>query len=177
MASHLVDLGNTCQSTPSIVPTAVLSGGITSPTSGAIIGTGVDMTDSNSYCNLFVGGHLSGTLRVTVQCSDTDVSGSYTDPTSGFSVFPGAFLSGTTLWLNSGGDGGLLGAVVSGQNCNSGFYVAQGFIRTGVFVRAIMVSGAGQGAGPITAGFISQSRATGSGGGFSFSPTGGSVQV
>ncbi len=177
-ANLLVDLGNTCQMGVSIQGTPVLSGALVAPCSGAVIGAGINMMNADTYCNLFVCGvSASGQLRVQVQCSDADTSGTYTDPTSGIAGFPGSFQSGGILWLNSGGaGGGTLGAQYSGQSLASGFAVAQGFIRTGTFVRANLLSG-DFGAGPLTVGFISNLKTIGSGAGFTFSPGSGTVNV
>lgn len=177
-AGYVVDLGNGAQMGASIVGTPVLSGALVSPCSGAVVGVGLSFNDANSLCNLFVAGvSASGQLRVQVQCSDSDTSGTYTDPTSGLASLPGAFQSGGILWINSGGTtGGLLGAQVSGQALASGFVVAQGFQRTGEFVRALLLSG-DFAAGPLTVGFVSQKRITGSGAGYSPLPSSGTVNV
>lgn len=179
-ANLIVDLGNTAQIGVSIQDNPVLSGSLVAPASGAIIGQGIFMGNADTFCNLFAAGvSASGQLRLQVQCSDTDVSGNYTDPTSGLAQFPGIFQSGGILWINSGGVGnGVLGAQVSGQCVASGWAAAQGFQRTGVYARINVLSeGAAQYAGGLVAGFISQLRTTGSGGGFSYSPTSGVVNV
>jgi hypothetical protein len=177
-ASTLVDLQNTCQRGVSIQGSPVLSGAGVFPCSGAVIGQGIDLLHADTYCNLYVAGvSASGQLRAQVQCSDTDTSGSYTDPTSGLPQMPGAFSSGGILILNSGGTtGGLLNGLVSGEALASGFFVAQGFIRTGRFARVNFLSG-DFAAGAITAGFISQFKTTGSGGGFTLLPGSGTVSV
>lgn len=175
-ANTVVDIGNTCQFQMSIVGN-VQSGGPPSPCSGAVIGLSCDMIHSDTYCNLVVvGASSSGQLRVQVQCSDTDTSGTYTDPTSGLASFPGAFTSGGLLFINSGGAGnGLLGPFTSGQAIASGFGQAQAFQRTGRFTRANLLSG-DFGAG-VSVGFISQYKTTGSGGGFTWSPQSGPATV
>lgn len=178
-ASLLVDLYNTTSQDVSIVGTPVQSGAIVTPCSGAVVGAGVDMIDANTYCNLFVTGYTaSGQLRVQVQTAASDVSGNYTDPTSGLAAFPGAFVSGGILWINSGGTGGgIFQAWASGQQAvASGFFAAQGFQRPARFARAVLLSG-DFATGPITVGFISQLKTTGSGGGASMSPSSGAVQV
>ncbi len=179
-AGLVVDLGNSAQMDVSIQGLPVLSGALVAPCSGAVIGDGINMMNSDTYCNLFAAGFMtSGQLRIQVQCADNDVSGQYTDPTSGLpsNAFPGAFQSGGILFLNSGGaGGGVLGAGVSGQFVASGFAVAQGFQRTGTFVRANLLSG-DFGCGPLTIGFISNLKTTGSGGGYSPLPGSGSVNV
>lgn len=177
-ASYLVDLGSTTQMAVSIQDGPILSGSITAPCSGAIIGQGINMINSDSYCNLFVAGvTASGQLRVQVQSSDTDTSGTYTDPTSGLPNLPGAFQSGGLLWINSGGLlGGVLGSGTSGQYVASGFATSQAFLRPGTFARANLLSG-DFAVGGFTIGFISQLKTTGSGGGFSFQPSSGTVNV
>ncbi len=176
---NVVDIGNTCFSEPSIVAFG-LGSGLAFPGSGAIIGDSCDLLQANNYCNLNVVGNAlttSGQLRVQVQCSDTDVSGSFTDPTSGLAAFPGAFESGGILRLNSGGvGGGLFGAFVSGQAIQSGFNVFQGFQRPQRYARANTVSG-DRYVGPLSVSFVSQLKTAGSGGGYTTSPTSGSVNV
>lgn len=177
-AGLTVDLGNSCQMGVSIVGTPILSGALTAPNSGAIVGTGINMQHADTYCNLFAAGYsVSGNqFRVQVQCADTDTSGSYTDPTSGLASMPGAFSSGGILWFSSGNNGGFFNPFTSGQATASGFMAAQGFGRTGTFVRALLLSG-DAGGGPLTVGFISNFRTTGSGGGFTLAPSSGVVNV
>lgn len=176
-ANLLVDLGGTALSRTTIVSN-VLSGVF--PCSGAIVGVGVDLNNANTYCNLTVAGvSQSGRLQVAVQCSDTDVSGSYTDPTSGLAQLPTSFASGGVFVLNSGLGNTPEGvAFTSGmQSIASGFYSAAAFQRTGRFARAILLSGDFF-AGGVSVGFVSQLRTTGSGGGFSWQPqTPGNVNV
>lgn len=179
MASLLVDLGNTTQQGVSIVPPPFLSGGLVAVASGAFVGQSVFMGNADTFCNLQLQGvAASGRLRVAVQCSDTDTSGSFTDPTSGLAQMPTVFSSGGVLLVNSGLDNGTLGALVSGQCIASGFSVAGGFQRTGTFVRAVALNeGSVQFGGTLTAVFVSQLRSPGSGGGFSYSPSSGVVNV
>ncbi len=178
-ASLLVDLFNTCQVGVSIQDSPLLSGSLNCVASGAIIGQTINLANADTYCNLFANGiSASGLLRLQVQCSDGTTSGSFTDPTSGLAQFPGAFSSGGILWVNSGGDNGLLGPVISGQSIASGFFVGAGFQRTGTFARVnALLEGSAQFAGSLTAGFISNLRTVGSGGGFTYQPTSGSVSV
>lgn len=178
-ASLLVDLGNTCQMGVSIQDTALLSGSFIANGSGTIIGQTVDMLNADTYTNLYGAGvSASGRLRLQVQVSDSDTSGNFFDPTSGFSQLPGAFQSGTILWINSGLDNGTLGPIISGHCIASGWMEAQGFIRPGRYARVNVLSEASaQYAGALNAGFIGNYRTTGSGGGFSFSPSSGSVNV
>ena len=180
-ANLLVDLGNSCQMGLSIGIGGAGSG-LVYPASGAIVGLSVNMRDSDTYCNLKLAGNAvftSGQLRIAVQTAPSDTSGQFTDPTSGLEPGdrPGAFASGGILWINSGGvGGGVLGAAVSGQMVQSGWSAAQAFQRPGQFVRAIVLSGDFY-AGPLTVEFISQLRTTGSGGGFSYQPGSGTVNV
>ena len=167
-ANLIIDIGGAAQSQPSLL------------VSGNFVGAGVDMLHADTYTAVNVVGVpviLSG-LCIGVQCSDSDTSGNYTDPTSGLAQLPTAFQSGGVIWLNSGGGGGLLGAGVSGQYFASGFSVYAGFQRTGRYVRAINASGAAGGyVGTLQVNFVGQLKTTGSGGGFSYQPGSGTVNV
>jgi len=203
-ASYLVDLGGTTLLYPSLLPSQAQSG-LVSPLSGVLIGNSVDMLHANSFCNAVITGinyNFSGQVQIQVQTSDTDVSGNYTDPTSGLAQFPTWFSSGGLLWINSGGllggtlQGAIFGGVAggpagasnaasgspnSGYAIASGFTVAAGFQRIGRFVRANVLSGAlnsGFGYnGPFSVSFISQLKITGSGGGYTPAPSSGAVNV
>lgn len=180
-ASFLVDLGNTCLQLPSIQQPAL--SGVIGSRSGALVGLGVDLHEGQGACNMQLtvlaeGPSLSGgggELRVGVQTAPSDVSGQYTDPTSGMASMPGGFSSGGILVLNSGGgpftsgQGGTFSAPVSGQMLLSGVTVASYFQRTGRFARAIMF-GSGSFGGDLSVSFIEQRKLTGSGGGFAWSP-------
>ena len=176
-ANLVVDLANTTQQVVSIQPLPLLSGVFLAVASGTVIGQSCDMINADTYCNLFAAGlSASGRLRIQVQTAPADVSGQYTDPTSGMApnFLPGAFSSGGILWINSGTDNGILGPVISGQSIASGWMGGQGFIRNQRYVRANVLSEASsQYAGSLTVGFISQLRTTGSGAGFSYAPTSG----
>lgn len=134
------------------------------------------------------------------------ISGSFSDPTSGLAQLPTNISSGGILWINSGlvsipGGGGASG----GQNVNTfqngihpmfnaqgaGAYQLSGtfpvfgsgggvafaaFQRPHRFARLVMLSGASVLPGLI-AGFVSQYRTTGSGGGFTYNPQTGTVNV
>lgn len=165
-ASLLVDLGNTCQLSPSIIDPPVASGQ-TPATSGTLVGNIVDLLNANTYCNLYVCGGVSesGLGRFAVQTSDSTLSGTFTDPTSGLPDFPTAFSSGGLFWVNSGG-----GALTSG------FFTAAAFQRPQRYARVIQLSGDWL-AGGVNAGFISQLKTTGSGGGFTYNPGSGVVNV
>lgn len=201
------DLGGGVVSYPSL---QALSG-FGNPGSGSLdfagastFGQGVDLNNADTFCNLQIVGcattNLSGQVRIGVQCADSDVSGQYTDPTSGLAQLPTYFASGGLIWLNSGGilGGTIPGAISQGAGgfgapagavfansgspnsgfaMNSGFSVFAGFQRTGRYARAFVVSGDLGYVGPLYAGFVSQLRTTGSGGGMTFSPSSGQVQV
>lgn len=179
-ANLVVDIGGSCQSLPSINAGVVGNSGIAYSASGGLIGNSVDMLHSDTFCNLNVAGtpiFTSGQLRIQVQTADSDTSGSYTDPTSGAAQMPTYFSSGGILILNSGGVGsGLLGGGTSGQNMQSGFNVFAGFQRPQRFVRANMVSGDFYG-GTLQVNFVAQNKTTGSGGGFSYQPGSGTINV
>ena len=174
-ASHVVDIGNGCGYDPSVVCAATIS-----PASGTIVGQIVDLLNDNAFTNLYVaGGPTSGPLAVLVQTSDATTSGSFTDPTSGLPQFPTAFSSGGLFWVNSGLYSSGIDPWSSIVNnaplfCSGGVQFAA-FQRVGRYVRAIALSGAFD--QPMTAGFISQRKTTGSGGGFTYSPSSGSVNV
>jgi len=191
-ANLLVDLQGTAQ----LGLTLGIGGagsGLIYPASGAVIGASINMGNADTACNLLLAGNEvfgSGQLRVQVQASDTDVSGNYTDPTSGLAQLPSWFSSGGILILNSGAllNGTLQGALQtqgvnsglpgSGYAIQSGFAVAAMFQRPapGQFVRANVLSGDFY-AGTLVGVFISQYRTTGSGGGFSYSPGSGQINV
>lgn len=173
-ANLVVDLGGTVLSYPSLVTSGAFPG------SGALIGNSVDLLNANTFCNLNVVGQnagLSGQLRVAVQTSDADTSGLYTDPTSGLAQLPTSFQSGGILILNSGGIfQGTFSSGTSGQFIQSGFNVFAGFQRPQRFARANVISGDFYN-GPLALSFVSQLKTTGSGGGFSFAPQSGNVNV
>lgn len=212
-ANLMVDLGNSCQMGLSIV-NDMGGAGTASPLSpqgsgtqvcnlsGTIIGQTVDMLNSDTYCNLFAAGlSLSGggQLRLQVQVADADVSGQFTDPTSGFVAgafpnnytvgyglqAPGGFSSGGVLFINSGGGtpatftgaGGTAGG--SGSFLLSGFVGAAGFIRNGRYARVnLLVETVASGwGGTLVAGFIAQQRTTGLSGGTTQSPGSGAISV
>lgn len=181
-ANLVVDLGNTCQFGNSQFGWSVTSGlsNLVAVASGTLIGTSIDMLHSDTFCNMAITGQsTSGQLRIQVQCSDSDTSGNYTDPTSGLAQFPTIFQSGGIVWINSGGaGGGIFGAQASGYSLASGFACSAAFQRPQRYVRANVLSETSQQyAGPLTVQFISQYKTTGSGGGFTLSPTSGTVSV
>lgn len=179
-ANYVIDLANTTIALPSIALGAVAGSGVAYAASGAIIGQSCDLINANAMCNLEIKGcpvFTSGQLRIQVQCSDSDTSGTYTDPTSGLQTFPTNFQSGGIVILNSGAvGGGILGAGVSGQFIQSGFSAYAGFQRPLRFARANLVSGDYY-AGTLYVGFVSQQKTTGSGGGQTQSPGSGTPSI
>lgn len=160
-ASLVVDLGQTCLIQPTILPTVA-----SSPTSGVVIGNIVDTQLANTLTNIHVVG-ASGIFYVAVQTSNATTSGSFTDPTSGLAVMPTNFLSGGVLLCGSG--------ILSGSVFQSGQALAAGFLTPSRYVRANIISGLADGPTAVTV--IKQLKQTGSGAGFTFSPTSGSVSV
>ena len=188
-ANIVVDLYNTVQMVQSFPSTAqaadggvaITSGGSISSLSGVMIGDGVDMRDSDTNTQLFVGGlsYGSGPLIIGVQTAPSATSGDFTDPTSGLATFPGAFRSGGFLIIGSGpASDTRLGIFGSGQ---SGFFVRSGFFAASHFQRphryARIIHGSGFFEGTLHAGFIGSLKTTGSGGGYSASPGSGAVSV
>ena len=179
-ANLLVDLGNTCQ---------LGFGALSAPAfaaSAAGIGQIQDMINADTFTNVMIQGvpnaaGSSGQLRVFVQTSDGTTSGSFTDPTSGFNVFPTVFESGGIIRINSGGLGGTngqgtFGDFISGHAFLSGFVEAGGFLRPHRYARIGYLSGDFY-YGTLALTLVGQLRTTGSGGGFTFSPTSGVVNV
>ena len=191
-ANLTVDLGNTTQQGTSLFGWSATSGvsNAVCVASGTIVGQSIDMLHSDTYCNVQITGQsTSGQLRIQVQTADNDVSGQYTDPTSGLAQLPGTFQSGGIIWVNSGGaGGGFFNAFTSGQSIASGFSFTTAFQRPaavpgatiggGRFVRALVLSeSTAQYAGPLVVNFLGQFRTTGSGGGFTWSPQTGPSTV
>lgn len=185
-ANLVVDLGNTTLQ----YPMAFAGPGFTA--SGAIIGIPVDMIHANTFTSLMISAKSttnSGQLRVIVQTQDTDpATGTWLDPTSGLAQMPTVFESGGVVRLNSGGgtvvdaapaafvQGGTFGAVVSGQCLFSGCLVFAGFQRPHRYARALALSGDFF-TGQLSFAFVAQAKTTGSGGGFTYSPGSGLVNV
>lgn len=179
MASHLIDLGGSCQIE------YTLGSGVVFAASGGTIGKTVDLLNADGYCNvlgLAMPVTTSGQLRLQVQVGDAATSGSLTDPTSGLpaAALPQGFSSGGIIFVSSGGGGGQSGGVlngaVSGQYIASGVGFAAGFIRIGRYARVNVVSGDFYN-GSLAVALVSQYKTTGSGAGFSLSPGSGSVSV
>lgn len=167
-ASLLVDLRNTCDYRPSV---SVGSG------SNLIVGEIVDLMYANTYTNVFVaGGPASGPIELRIQTSDTTTSGSFTDPTSGFSAntFPvsESIVSGGILWANSGlwasGISSLSAPVNNAPLFCSGGVQFGAFLRPHRYARLLWNSGAFP--NYATAGFLGNKKTTGSGGGFDTNP-------
>ena len=185
-ANLVVDLGPTTLSLPSLPGAngmAITSGGTISSLSGALIGDVVDLLQANTFCNVYVAGRSlgSGPLIVGVQCSPTDASGSFTDPTSGLAQIPPPFVSGGRLVIGSGpataANLGIFGSGVSGQMVLSGFHAFAAFQRPARYARLVTAAGF-MDVTAFQAGFVSQLKTVGSGGGFSWSPqSGNTVQV
>ena len=176
-ANLIVDIGGAGDFKPSVASAVGVAG---TPASGVIIGAIVDMLHSDTYCNLMVtGGPTSGPLGVQVQTSDATTSGSFTDPTSGLSQLPTGFSSGGILWVNSGlwssGNTPLSSPINNAPLFCSGGVQFGAFNRLGRYARAIALSGTFD--APLVAGFVSQLKTTGSGGGFAYSPGSGVVSV
>jgi len=188
-ANLIVDLGNTAQMAPSFPSTAqaadggmaITSGGNISSLSGVMVGDVVDMINSDTFCNVYVVGRSlgSGPLLVGVQTSDSTTSGTFTDPTSGLAQLPTNFASGGFLIIASGpatdATLGVFGSGVSGSYALSGFCAAGAFQRPHRYARLFVGSGFYD--GPLQAGFISQYRTTGAGGGTTQAPGSGTIAV
>lgn len=173
-ANLVVDLGATCDYKTSI---SVGSG------SDLTVGAIVDLLGANTYCNVFVNGGLfgSGLINVRVQTSDTTTSGSFTDPTSGLpaGAFPTTFQSGGQFFANSGlwvsGYSSPAAPVNNAPLFCSGGTMFGAFQRPHRYARLILDSGTYP--NPINAGFISNKKTIGSGGGSTQAPGSGTVQV
>ncbi len=179
-ASLLVDLGSTCQMLPSLTSTALVSGWAAYG-SGSYVGQIVDMLNADTFTNVFAAGQsvTSGPLKLGIQTSDDTVSGNFTDPTSGLQVMPTVFSSGGILLIGQSGIApGIFGVGegVSGQFLLSGFFAAGAFLRPHRYARLFIQSGSLYD-GALQAGFIGNYRTVGSGGGFSYSPASGAVNV
>lgn len=151
--------------------------------SNLVVGQIVDFLYANTYCQVEVAGNGvaggSGAIHVWIQTSDSTASGSFTDPTSGLAQLPlnvqsgGAFFANSGLW--SSGSSSLTSVVDNAPLfCSGGFQFTE-FQRPHRYARLILNSGFFP--GPITAGFISNKKTTGSGGGFTFAPGSGTVNV
>jgi hypothetical protein len=151
------------------------------------VGSIADLLHANTHTQVWVaGGALSGPLPVFIQTSDVTTSGDFTDPTSGLPVanFPlyGFVVSGGIFYANSGlwgsGNSSPQGLLNSGPLLCSGGIVFASFQRPHRYARLIITSGnASIGAFIGMAGFIGSKKTTGSGGGFTYAPGSGTVNV
>lgn len=159
-ANLVVDINATCQTSVSFATSSVG----TVPASGIQIGQVVDLLTANTFCNVFgTSAPNANQVLVQVQTSDSTASGTFTDPTSGLAQLPTNMQSGGIL------------VVGSGSQAVSGDIHFGAFQRPGRYARCIILSGLNT--GWVTAGFVSQRKTTGSGGGFSYAPLTGSVNV
>ncbi|MDO8673658.1 MAG: hypothetical protein Q7O66_19790 [Dehalococcoidia bacterium] len=172
-ANLVVDLGATCDYRTSIV---VGSG------ANLVVGQIIDLAHADTYCNVWVAGGVgSGVIEMRIQTSDGVTSGSFTDPTSGraSNQLPAFLASGGVMFANSG-------LAVSGSQSlsapvNTAPLFCSGGIQFGAFIRphryARLISNSSVFPDAIQAGFISNKRTTGSGGGFTYAPGSGTVNV
>ena len=172
-ANLVVDLGATCD--------YALSLDVATPAS-LTIGSIVDLANADTNCNIWVaGGGGSGVLEIRVQTSDGTTSGGFTDPTSGraSNQLPSFIASGGIMYVNSGlaasGNQSLSAPVNTAPLFCSGGIQFGSFIRPHRYARLIVASSLFP--DPVLAGFISNKRTTGSGGGFTFAPGSGTVNV
>ena len=172
-ASLTVDLANTTDYRPSI---------IAGSGSNLVVGEIVDLLQANTYTNVFVTGGAgggSGAVEVRIQTSDALTSGSFTDPTSGLAQLPVNVVSGGCLFANSGlwgsGNYSLSSPVNNAPLWCSGGIQFGAFQRPARYARLLLNSGPYPGA--IVAGFVGAKKTTGSGGGFTYSPGSGTVDV
>lgn len=173
-AGLVVDLGATVDVRQSI---AVGSG------ANFVVGEIVDLRNADTFCNIYVAGQFgSGQIEVRVQTSPSTASGSFQDPTSGLvgtGGLPTSFVSGGVFFANSGlfasGNSSPCAPVNNAPIFCSGGMMFAAFQRDYGYARLILNSGVFPNA--ITAGFISQKRTVGSGAGFSFAPSSGTVNV
>jgi len=174
-ANLVVDLNQTTVHKPSVSPVGVAS----TPSSGTIVGEIVDLSDSDTFCNVYaVGGPSSGLAQVQVQTSPDTTSGNFTDPTSGLARFPGPFISGGLFWANSGlwpASGSPASQISGAPLFASGGVQYAAFQRPHRYARVILLSGTFDSL--MGAGFISQKMTTGSGGGTTLAPSSGVVSV
>lgn len=180
-ANLVVDIGATAQVPQLSIVTPF------APSSGVMVGQIVDLLHYDTFCNIFVAGGggasgvSSGFVGVAAQFSDSLASGTFADSLSGQASYLPSFIgSGSVLYGNSGlaASGAIpLGAPIDNASpfCSGGFQ-AGALIRTGRYGRLILLSGASL-VCPIVAGFITNLRTTGSGGGQSQSPSSGNVSV
>jgi len=170
-ANLVVDLGNTTDYRLSVQRH---SG------SNLLVGEIVDLLHADTFTQVYVGGNFgSGPIGVRIQTSDGTASGTFTDPTSGLDQFPTVIASGGIFWANSGlwqsGNYSLSAPVNNAPLFCSGGIQFAAFQRPHRYARLVYISG--DFPQPIQAGFVANKRTTGSGGGFTLSPTSGTVNV
>lgn len=139
--------------------------------SGTLVGDWVDLQNGNTNCNVWISTDPavnSGGPIIGVQTSPDTTSGNFTDPTSGFAA------SDLPSWMTSGG---LYRVGASGYPSNllSGVIAFGHFQRPHRYARLNFVGGAY--VGGLAAGFVTNVRTTGSGGGFTYSPSSGTPSV
>lgn len=171
-ANLVVDLGNTCIYRHSVGAGSGFGGLV-----GEIIDLGHGNTNCQVYCAGIQGG--SGSLPLLVQTSDLLTSGSFTDPTSGLAQMPSILASGGVFVANSGlwvSGGVTMTAPVDNAPlfCSGGIMFGH-FQRPHRYARLVALSGAFP-AG-YSAGFVTNSRTVGSGGGSTQSPGSGVINV
>lgn len=181
-ANYVVDLRQTTQHAGSIAQRTIAASGVGT---GVVVGKVVDLLHANTFTQVWAAGNdfSSGEVRILVQTSDATTSGSFTDPTSGLppAAFPPGIHSGGVFILNSGlwQSGGVYGPALSGvSRFASGGIEFGAFLRPHRYARLVLLSGTGNGiafqsGATLTAGFLGQLKTTGSGGGFTQSPSSG----
>ena len=170
-ANLVVDLNPTVDTRPSVV---VGSG------SNLIVGEIVDLLHANTFCNVFCAGAAgSGLIELRVQTSDSVLSGTFTDPTSGLAQIPQGFASGGVVFCNSGlyasGNSSPYAPVNNAPLFCSGGQQFAAFQRPHRYAR--LITNSGPFPNFFAAGFISQKKTIGSGFGYTFSPSSGTVNV
>lgn len=172
-ANLVVDLGATCD-----YDVSVMMG------SGAsqIVGLPSDLLYADTYCNVFCAGTAgSGAIDLWIQTSPTAASGSFTDPTSGLAAFPSFISSGGRFIVNSGlwvsGIASLTAPVNNAPLFCSGGVMFGAFQRPAGHEFARIINNSGVFPSFYVAGFVSQKRTTGSGGGSTLLPGSGVVAV
>ncbi len=174
-ANLVVDLAQTCDYFCSL---QVVSG------QAIAVGNICDLLGANTYTQVYCAGANSGPLQLLIQTSDDTVSGNFTDPTSGYAAFPVNIISGGVFWVNSGlWNSGFMSPAPSLGISGAPLFASGGiwfgaFQRPQRYARLLAMSGnlSIQGV-PFNAGFIGNKKTTGSGFGFTMSPTSGTPFV
>ena len=159
-----IDLTNEFTVLPSIQDTAGTFSG--TPASGEIVGMIADLRDSDMLTHAIISfqGGTSGQFKIQVQTAADTNSGSFTDPTSGLQRMPTNLLSGGIIVVNSG------------NNQPSGGMFFGGFFRPADhrYCRGRLLSGDVNN-GLVNVSMGAWSKRTGSGAGYTFSPSSGVV--